>query len=199
MCGSAQYVAPEVLRQAGYDQQCDLWSAGVVIYTILAGYLPFEGETSIELVQKVTTADFQFHSKFWSHVSNEAKDLIHSLLEVDPKKRFAAQQALTTSNWFDVLAEEETSLVEQDKLEATNAPPKKLKATNAPPNLTKRKHSVSHKGQKGKSTRPSLTASQSLRKLCARPSLVASQSVRKLVDKAMFRRPQREKAVKSKA
>jgi serine/threonine protein kinase len=106
LCGSAQYVAPEVLKQAGYDQQCDLWSVGVVVYSLLGGYLPFNGEAN-ELPALVCSGEFHFHEKYWADISNEAKYLITSLLVVNPMQRFTAQQALIKSKWLRSMNKEE--------------------------------------------------------------------------------------------
>jgi serine/threonine protein kinase len=99
MCGSASYVAPEVLRQGGYDQQCDLWSVGVVIFCLLGGYLPFTAEPK-KLPALVCSGEFVFHEKYWKDVSDDAKDFIQSLLVVNPAQRYTSQLALTKSKWL---------------------------------------------------------------------------------------------------
>jgi serine/threonine protein kinase len=95
MCGSPAYVAPEIYENddKGYDQQCDLWSAGVVIYAILGGYCPFEGGP-FELPHLICAGDYRFHEKYWKDISDPSKDLIRHLLVVNPKERHTAVKAL---------------------------------------------------------------------------------------------------------
>jgi serine/threonine protein kinase len=99
LLGSPQYVAPELYtHEDGYDERCDLWSAAVVIYCILGGYAPFDGEGP-ELPGLICEGWVDFHPKYWKHVSQAAKDLILSLLQVDPEKRVTLEGALD-SDWL---------------------------------------------------------------------------------------------------
>jgi len=109
LCGTAAYVAPEVLdlKAQGYDERADMWSVGVVVYILLGGYAPFEGPID-ELAVTILKGKYEFHDEYWSHISSEAKDLIASLLQVNPKKRRSAEEALQ-SDWM--TAEEETLTV----------------------------------------------------------------------------------------
>jgi serine/threonine protein kinase len=101
MCGSLQYCAPEVVdNENGYDQQCDLWSTGVVIYGLLAGYLPFDGAHNV-LSSMICSGKYGFPDQQWSDISQEPKDLIQNLLVVNRKERFTAHQALN-SNWLSI-------------------------------------------------------------------------------------------------
>ena len=111
LCGTAQYVAPEVLdlHSPGYDQCADMWSVGVVVYILLGGYAPFEGPVH-ELAQVICKGDYEFHDKYWSDISNEAKQMISQLLEVDSEKRLSAEEALQCS-WMMI---EEESLTVKD-------------------------------------------------------------------------------------
>eukprot|EP00545_Synedropsis_sp_CCMP1620_P013214 CAMPEP_0119011510 /NCGR_PEP_ID=MMETSP1176-20130426/5724_1 /TAXON_ID=265551 /ORGANISM="Synedropsis recta cf, Strain CCMP1620" /LENGTH=1102 /DNA_ID=CAMNT_0006964353 /DNA_START=51 /DNA_END=3359 /DNA_ORIENTATION=+ len=106
LCGTAAYVAPEVLdlKAKGYDERTDMWSIGVVVYILLGGYAPFEGPIE-ELAVTILRGDYEFHEEYWSHISSEAKDLIASLLKVNPEVRLTAEEALQ-SDWM--IAEEET-------------------------------------------------------------------------------------------
>lgn len=100
LCGSPQYVAPELYNRdgTGYDEQCDLWSAGIVIFLLLGGYVPFDGEEYLlpGIIQK---GHYQFHKKFWSEISEPPKELIRSLLKVDPIHRATIEEALD-SEWL---------------------------------------------------------------------------------------------------
>jgi serine/threonine protein kinase len=111
LCGTAQYVAPEVLdlNSPGYDHRADMWSVGVVVYILLGGYAPFEGPVH-ELAQVICKGDYCFHDKYWADISNEAKEMISSLLEVNPDRRVSAEEALQ-SKWMTL---EEESLMTKD-------------------------------------------------------------------------------------
>jgi serine/threonine protein kinase len=95
LCGTAQYVAPEVLdlQSAGYDQRADMWSVGVVVYILLGGYAPFEGPVH-ELARAICKGDYCFHDKYWADITNAAKQMIGNLLQIDPNKRLSAEAAL---------------------------------------------------------------------------------------------------------
>jgi calcium/calmodulin-dependent protein kinase I len=96
MCGTPQYVAPEVYMQRnGYDEKCDLWSAAVVIYLLLGGYVPFDGD-AMELPSIVCAGKFQFHDKYWKDISAAPKKLIKDLLRVDPMERATITEVLDT-------------------------------------------------------------------------------------------------------
>lgn len=91
--GSPYYVAPEVLRSC-YDNKCDLWSVGVILYILLCGYPPFQGKSDMEVLQKVTSGHFEFRFQDWKNVSEDAKMLITYLMKKNPEERFTAEQAL---------------------------------------------------------------------------------------------------------
>ncbi|KAG0152366.1 hypothetical protein CROQUDRAFT_667259 [Cronartium quercuum f. sp. fusiforme G11] len=94
MCGSPGYAAPEILNRLGHGKPVDLWSVGIITYTLLCGYTPFRSENRAELVKETTRAKIEFHQRYWKHVSSEAKDFIRSLLKPEPELRLTAQQAL---------------------------------------------------------------------------------------------------------
>jgi len=99
LVGSPQYVAPEIyLHEDGYDERCDLWSAGVVIFVILGGYAPFEAATA-DLPRIICEGFFKFEEKEWKNVSEEPKQFIKSLLVVNPEERATAEGALD-SEWL---------------------------------------------------------------------------------------------------
>lgn len=110
MCGTPGYVAPEILERSPYDEQCDMWSLGVIVYILLGGYSPFEEQSQEVLFKKIRRGEYTFHEEFWGPVSHDAKDLIRKLLIVDPKKRLTASQALK-HKWMivsgDVLANQD--------------------------------------------------------------------------------------------
>ena len=96
--GTPHYVAPEVLK-GGYGTKCDMWSAGVIMYVLLSGGLPFSGESTNEVFTKILNGDLHFKAEIWSHVTRDAKDLLTNLLVLDPSKRFSAEEALEHT-WF---------------------------------------------------------------------------------------------------
>lgn len=99
LCGSPQYAAPELYtHDDGYDERCDIWSTGVVIFAILGGYAPFEGEEH-ELPRIVCEGYFDFPAIYWKEISKNAKNLIKSLLVVDPNDRATLVDALE-SEWL---------------------------------------------------------------------------------------------------
>lgn len=95
-CGTPAYVAPEVLRKKGYDgAKADLWSCGVVLFALLAGFLPFQEENLMNMYRKVFKAEFEFPPWF----SAEARRLISKLLVTDPDKRISIPDIMRVP-WF---------------------------------------------------------------------------------------------------
>lgn len=101
LCGTPDYVAPEVLSwyeddESGtpYGKGSDLWSLGVLLYVILSGCSPFSAEEEDELLQLVAAAKYEFHEAEWKEISADAKDLIRKLLLVDPAARLTMSQVL---------------------------------------------------------------------------------------------------------
>lgn len=93
-CGTPGYVAPEILEGKAYDTMADMWSVGVILYILLGGYPPFIEKNQRELFRKIRAGDYEFHEEYWGAVSDDAKDLISSLLTVNPAKRLSAARAL---------------------------------------------------------------------------------------------------------
>lgn len=88
------YVAPEILEGVPYDMQADMWSLGVIVYILLGGYPPFIEQNQRELFRKIRKGQFEFHEEYWGQVSQDAKNLITSLLTVDPTRRSNATKAI---------------------------------------------------------------------------------------------------------
>uniref|UniRef100_A0A8C1R4B6 non-specific serine/threonine protein kinase n=1 Tax=Cyprinus carpio TaxID=7962 RepID=A0A8C1R4B6_CYPCA len=113
-CGSAEYMAPEVVEAFNeeasiYDKRCDLWSLGVILYIMLSGYPPFVGHCGTDcgwdwgepcqacqsmLFESIQEGKYEFPEKDWAHISPAAKDLITKLLVQDAKDRLSAAQVL---------------------------------------------------------------------------------------------------------
>ena len=98
-CGTPSYVAPEILLRFPYGTKADMWSVGIILYILLAGYPPFIEDAYPELFGKIIQADYEFEEEYWESISSDAKDLVRSLLEVNPKKRLSAKEALN-SKWI---------------------------------------------------------------------------------------------------
>ena len=93
-CGTPGYVAPEVIAQVGYDKEVDIWSLGVIMYILLCGFPPFYSENNPQLFRMIQRCQYTFTRPYWDQVSDQAKDLIRSMLVVDPKKRATCKQIL---------------------------------------------------------------------------------------------------------
>jgi calcium-dependent protein kinase len=91
--GTAYYIAPEVLKK-NYDEKCDLWSIGVIMYILLTGEPPFNGENDEEILRNVKTGIVNFSSPIFEEVTKDAKDLLKKLLHITPSKRISAVCAL---------------------------------------------------------------------------------------------------------
>ncbi len=87
MAGSFGYAAPEVMMRAGHGKPVDMWSLGVITYTLLCGYSPFRSENLSELIEECRAGRVVFHERYWKDVSKDAKDFIRLLLQPDPPKR----------------------------------------------------------------------------------------------------------------
>lgn len=98
LCGTTEYTAPEVFSSNGYDQRADMWSIGVILYILLCGYEPFEGPLE-ELLLSIQHGAYEFHEDTWGGISDSAKALIRSLMNVDANKRLTAREALE-SQWI---------------------------------------------------------------------------------------------------
>jgi len=98
-CGTPGYVAPEVLKNKGYDKQVDVWSIGVILYILLCGFPPFYEENTALLFEQIMRGQYDFPEPYWDPISAQAKDLVQHMLVVDPKKRYTTQQCMAHS-WF---------------------------------------------------------------------------------------------------
>ncbi|XP_076230990.1 ribosomal protein S6 kinase alpha-5 isoform X3 [Calliopsis andreniformis] len=104
-CFTLPYAAPEVVARQGYDQSCDLWSLGAILYSMLSGKPPFR-TGSPDLATRIRAGEIDFDGEAWSHVSSLAKQVAKGLLTVDPNKRLTAN-GLVSHPW---LAESNTSV-----------------------------------------------------------------------------------------
>ncbi|XP_077394756.1 serine/threonine-protein kinase D1 isoform X2 [Festucalex cinctus] len=91
--GTPAYLAPEVLRNKGYNRSLDMWSVGVIVYVSLSGTFPFNEDEDIN--DQIQNADFMYPPHPWKKVSSEAIDLINNLLQVKMRKRFSVDKTLS--------------------------------------------------------------------------------------------------------
>ena len=91
--GTLLYCSPEVLRN-NYSKECDIWSCGIIMYVLLSGHFPFFGKTEDDITKKILSGKFVFNKKYFSNVSDKAKDLISKCLIYNKNKRITAEEAL---------------------------------------------------------------------------------------------------------
>ena len=98
-CGSPCYAAPEMINGELYKGLgADIWSSGIVLYAMLCGYLPFEDGDNEILYKKITDGKF----KTPKYLSENCKDILHKILNVDPKKRYTIKQ-IKKHPWFNLI------------------------------------------------------------------------------------------------
>ncbi|KAH0949898.1 hypothetical protein HN011_003302 [Eciton burchellii] len=90
--GTPAYLAPEVLRNKGYNRSLDMWSVGVIIYVSLSGTFPFNEEEDIN--EQIQNAAFMYPPTPWKEISSDAIDLINNLLQVKQRKRYTVDKSL---------------------------------------------------------------------------------------------------------
>ncbi|XP_070620359.1 ribosomal protein S6 kinase alpha-1 isoform X2 [Erythrolamprus reginae] len=96
-CYTANFVAPEVLKCQGYDKACDIWSLGVLLYTMLAGHTPFANgpsDTPEEILVRIGSGKFSLEEGNWTTISDSAKSLVSKMIHVDPRQRLTAKEVL---------------------------------------------------------------------------------------------------------
>ncbi|MCP9264116.1 putative ribosomal protein S6 kinase alpha-2 [Dirofilaria immitis] len=117
-CFTLHYAAPEVLesddRLPQYNEQCDLWSLGVILFTMLSGNVPFHArskyESATDIMKRIRNAEFSFDASQWRSISAEAKTLITLLLTVDPTKRLSLNELQCHPWLLSAAAQNETPL-----------------------------------------------------------------------------------------
>ncbi|XP_066340798.1 CBL-interacting protein kinase 15-like [Miscanthus floridulus] len=135
-CGTPAYVAPEVISNTGYDgAKSDIWSCGVVLFVLVARYLPFQGPNLMEMYRKIQNGDFRCPSWF----SHKLKKLLYKILDPNPNTRISVQK-IKESTWFRK-GPGETRTV-KEKIPSENA------TTNAAPALAMRRKKNVHEDVK---------------------------------------------------
>ena len=92
--GTRGYLAPEMLQRSAYNKSIDVWALGIIVFVLLCGCLPFDDD-SAKVSEQDAKKKFALRFPRWAmNISNSAKDLLQKLLDIDPKTRLTAQQAL---------------------------------------------------------------------------------------------------------
>jgi calcium-dependent protein kinase len=112
--GTAYYIAPEVLTK-NYSEKCDLWSCGVILYILLSGRPPFYGKNDKEILRSVLEGHYSMQGAEWARSSPEAKSLVCRMLQLNPKERISAEQALNHP-WILGLAQSENVNIDSTAL-----------------------------------------------------------------------------------
>lgn len=114
-CYTLEYAAPEILSNKKYNEACDLWSLGVILYALLCGHTPFqrrnESHDDHDIRERIKRGAFDTDSSAWQSLNKSAKDLIRSLLTVCPSKRMKLSNILD-SGWFDAPVNSHSSATE---------------------------------------------------------------------------------------
>lgn len=154
VCGTPYYVAPEILDRSvsKYDQQVDIWSIGVILFYMLSQELPFKSVDKNVQFKLITNGLYKMESGRWTHVSDDAKNLVRRMLTVNPEQRIKIDEIFkhpwisedehTIAKVEQMIYEEEETMLEDDLDLTILAPSKRRKCsmeeTSIRPNLDKR-------------------------------------------------------------
>ena len=97
--GTLYYISPEIIK-GNYDEKCDIWACGVILYILLSGYPPFNGDSDKEVYSIISQVKYDFDQPIWKNVSKYAKELIKKML-TPAKNRYTAKEVLA-SKWLEV-------------------------------------------------------------------------------------------------
>ena len=97
--GTLYYISPEIIK-GNYDEKCDIWACGVILYILICGYPPFSGNTDKEVYNLITQVKYDFDKEIWKNISKYAKELIKNML-TPAKNRYTAKQVLACK-WLEV-------------------------------------------------------------------------------------------------
>jgi len=100
-----------------YNEKCDCWSSGVIMYMLITGVAPFPGINEEQIFESISKKEVEFPDKFFNKFSKETVDLLSNLLNKDVEKRITAQEALE-HKWFDITSDEKNfDNIDKSKLE----------------------------------------------------------------------------------
>ena len=91
--GTPYYIAPEILA-GEYNEKCDIWSLGVLLFILLSGKPPFDGTTDDEILENVQKGVYKITGSQWKLISKEGIELVKQMLKYDPETRISAKDAL---------------------------------------------------------------------------------------------------------
>eukprot|EP00801_Mesodinium_rubrum_P003364 Mrub_03364.p1 GENE.Mrub_03364~~Mrub_03364.p1 ORF type:complete len:471 (+),score=130.37 Mrub_03364:62-1414(+) len=112
--GTTFYMAPELFLADTYDKRVDVWSLGVLYYTMLSGFPPFNGETSKEVIQSVIKNTLHFNHPAFNAVSKESKELIRVMLDKNAKNRIQLKDVIQHPLFFKAQTPLQTTLDKAD-------------------------------------------------------------------------------------
>jgi len=108
LCGTPEYLAPEIILSKGYNKAVDWWAVGILIFEMCAGYPPFFADAPIQIYEKIVAGKIRFPNQF----SSDLKDLLKNMLQVDLSKRYGnlkngvgdikAHKWFESTDWFAV-------------------------------------------------------------------------------------------------
>eukprot|EP00183_Erythrolobus_madagascarensis_P000566 CAMPEP_0185847204 /NCGR_PEP_ID=MMETSP1354-20130828/2567_1 /TAXON_ID=708628 /ORGANISM="Erythrolobus madagascarensis, Strain CCMP3276" /LENGTH=492 /DNA_ID=CAMNT_0028547467 /DNA_START=50 /DNA_END=1528 /DNA_ORIENTATION=+ len=108
--GTPSYIAPEIVKQKEYGTEVDMWSAGVLLYVLLAGRVPFLAADPKEVSAKIRKGDVSYPRKDWGLISEAGNELTRALLTTDSEKRLTASGALQ-HRWFEECSQRVDELI----------------------------------------------------------------------------------------
>ena len=91
--GTIYFMSPEIIK-GSYNEKCDIWSLGIILYYLLCGYPPFVGANDSQLIQSIVESKLTFPKEDWKNISDSAKDLIKKML-CSEKKRISAKEIMS--------------------------------------------------------------------------------------------------------
>jgi calcium/calmodulin-dependent protein kinase I len=155
-CGSPAYVAPEIVNEENYNKAVDMWSVGVTLYILLCGFPPFYDEIMEKLFVQIKEGRYDFPDPYWTKVSASAKELISSMLKVNPKERITAEDALahpwikgltaSGEQQLEIIADSDELKVRMDKIN-------EVRRSQEDPALIKRRKSSRHRRKEERTTK----------------------------------------------
>lgn len=120
--GTLSYVAPEVLLEKPYNNKVDLWAIGIISYLLVAGFLPFDDETSEKEIARQTVYDpVPYPFIIWKIISLEAKMFINNLLSKEPEKRMTIREVLEHKWLQNFYGKQDTELKRRKSKDLTGA------------------------------------------------------------------------------
>jgi serine/threonine protein kinase len=104
-CGTPAFVPPELISGISYGPKCDIWSAGCTLFMLLSGRAPFVIDKKVKgaknaMFYKIRAGDYVFYNNYWKHISLDARKLVLSMMQIDPRRRVSAKEALESDYWM---------------------------------------------------------------------------------------------------